>query len=157
MAEWNQSTCWMMMKFVMKCWISCSSQHCNMLWAMLLKNCVWGFEKWHICDVYMWLTVHWMLKFGLSHYNNVYNSYFYISKLLTNKTFIKPITNNFYFDLMAELMAEDFVLPEGVLDYKAGWCLALATSMTFTCLIPTDSTWSEEEFLYIQLFWQSLF
>ena len=86
-----------------------------------------------------------MLKFGLSHYNNVYNSYFYISKLLTNKTFIKPITNNFYFDLMAELMAEDFVLSQReFLDYKAGWCLALATSMTFTCLIPTDSTWSEE-------------
>lgn len=62
------------------------------------------------------------------------------------------ISNNFYFDLMAELIAEDFELPEGVLDYKAGWCLALPTSMTFTCLIPTDSTWSEEEFLYIQLF-----
>ena len=40
-----------------------------------------------------------------------------------------------YFDQFAmELMAENFELPPGVLDYKAGWTLALATSMTFTTL-----------------------
>ena len=46
-----------------------------------------------------------------------------------------------------ELMAEDFDLRSGVLDYKAGWTLALATSMTFITLVTNDGSWSEEEFL----------
>ena len=55
-----------------------------------------------------------------------------------------------YFDQFAmELMAENFELPPGVLDYKAGWTLALTTSMTFTTLVSNDGTWSEEEFLIL--------
>ena len=49
--------------------------------------------------------------------------------------------------LAMELMADDFDLPSGVLEYKAGWTLALATSMTFTTLVANDGSWSEEEFL----------
>ena len=53
-----------------------------------------------------------------------------------------------YFNQIAmELMAEDFGLPSGVLEFKAGWTLALATSMTFTTLVPDDGSWSEEGFL----------
>ena len=42
-----------------------------------------------------------------------------------------------YFNQFAmELMAEDFELAStGLLEYKAGWNLALSTSMTFTTLV----------------------
>ena len=51
------------------------------------------------------------------------------------------------YHLAMDLLEETFELPDGVLQYKAGWCMALATSMTFTTLVTNDGSWSEEEFL----------
>lgn len=47
---------------------------------------------------------------------------------------------------MTDLMAADFELPDGLLQYKFGRCLALATSMTVTTIVSVEQeTMSETE------------
>ena len=50
---------------------------------------------------------------------------------------------------MTDLMAADFELPDGLLQYKFGWCLALATSMTVTTIVSVEDTWGTFCFWFI--------
>jgi len=46
-----------------------------------------------------------------------------------------------------ELMADDFVLPAGLVEIRAGWNLAITTSMSITAVEPLNSQWNQEELL----------